>query len=100
MVRKKGVQLCHADLTLIAQTPRLAPHREEIRKNIARLLALPADCVNLKASTEEGLGLTGRAVVIKAYAVASSVVRRRPCYGPCKPLKDIERQVGGRHKRC
>ncbi|SFW61823.1 MULTISPECIES: 2-C-methyl-D-erythritol 4-phosphate cytidylyltransferase [Desulfovibrio] len=82
MVRKKGVQLCHADLTLIAQTPRLAPHREEIRKNIARLLALPADCVNLKASTEEGLGFTGRAEGIKAYAVVTAWAGARAAFAP------------------
>lgn len=72
MARQAGVRLCHADLTVIAQTPRLAPYREEIKKNIARLLALPPSCVNVKASTEEGLGFTGRAEGIKAYAVVTA----------------------------
>ena len=87
MVRQKGVQLCHADLTVVAQTPRLAPYREEIRKNIARLLALPADCVNLKASTEEGLGFTGRAEGIKAYAVVTAWAGARAAFAPPSSLQ-------------
>lgn len=90
MVRQKGVQLCHADLTIVAQTPRLAPYREEIKKNIARLLALPADCINLKASTEEGLGFTGRAEGIKAYAVVSAWAGARAAFAPPSSLhRDI-----------
>lgn len=87
MVRQKGVQPCHADLTIVAQTPRLAPYREEIRKNIARLLALPADCVNLKASTEEGLGFTGRAEGIKAYAVVTAWAGARAAFAPPSSLQ-------------
>ena len=78
MARQAGVRLCHADLTVVAQTPRLAPYREEIKKNIARLLALPQSCVNVKASTEEGLGFTGRAEGIKAYAVVTAWAETAP----------------------
>lgn len=73
MTRAAGLTLCHADLTVVAQTPRLAPFREEIRKNVARLLSLPTALVNLKATTEEGLGFTGRAEGVKAYAVVSAL---------------------------
>ncbi|MDL2207491.1 2-C-methyl-D-erythritol 4-phosphate cytidylyltransferase [Desulfovibrio sp. OttesenSCG-928-F20] len=68
-----GVRLCHVDLTVIAQTPRLAPHREAIRANIAKLLALPKEWVNVKATTEEGLGFTGEKKGIKAVALVSAL---------------------------
>lgn len=72
MVRDAGLKPCHIDMTIVAQSPRLAPYRAEIRKNVARLLALPQDCVNIKATTEEHLGFTGRAEGIKAYAVVTA----------------------------
>lgn len=70
--RDAGLTLCHVDLTIVAQTPKLAPHREEIRKNVARLLGLGTDSVNIKATTEEKLGFTGACEGIKAYAVATA----------------------------
>lgn len=73
LAREAGVTPRHADLTVVAQIPRLAPYRDEIRKNVARLLGLPPDRVNLKATTEEHLGFTGRAEGIKAYAVVTAV---------------------------
>lgn len=78
MARDAGIAPCHADLTIVTQTPKIAPHREEIRKNIARLLGLPVSDVNVKATTEEGLGYTGRAEGIKAYAVVSAVRAAQP----------------------
>ena len=70
---RAGVRLCHADLTVVAQKPRLAPWREEIRNNVASLLGLGRHAVNLKATTEEGLGFTGRVEGIKAWALVSAV---------------------------
>ena len=68
-----GVRICHADLTIVAQQPRLAPWRAEIRANVATLLGLAREHVNLKATTEEGLGFTGRGEGIKACAVVSAL---------------------------
>ena len=68
-----GLELCHVDMTLVAQKPRLAPWREEIRANVARLLGLTREQVNLKATTEEGLGFTGRGEGIKAWALVSAL---------------------------
>lgn len=68
-----GVRLVWADLTVIAQVPRVAPHRDAIRRNVARLLGLDPGAVNLKATTEEGLGFTGEKRGIKAVAVVSAV---------------------------
>jgi 2-C-methyl-D-erythritol 4-phosphate cytidylyltransferase/2-C-methyl-D-erythritol 2,4-cyclodiphosphate synthase len=63
-----GVTLTHVDLTIVAQIPKLAPWREQIRQNIARLLKLAPTQVNVKATTEEGLGFTGEKKGIKAVA--------------------------------
>jgi len=75
MARGVGCAPCHADVTIVAQVPKLAPYREEIRKNIARLMGLPTARVNVKATTEEHLGFTGRAEGIKAYAVVTARAR-------------------------
>ena len=69
---RNGLRLHHADLTIIAQTPKLAPHRDRIRKNVAALLKLPLELVNVKATTEEGLGFTGEKKGIKAVAVVTA----------------------------
>ena len=74
-VRRAGVRPCHADMTIVAQRPRLAAHKEAIRANVARLLRLPPEAVNVKATTEERLGFTGREEGIKAYAVVSALFR-------------------------
>jgi 2-C-methyl-D-erythritol 2,4-cyclodiphosphate synthase len=69
MLRERGLTVLNADLTLIAQTPKLAPHRAAMRARIAALLGLEPECVNLKATTTEGLGFLGRAEGIAAQAV-------------------------------
>jgi 2-C-methyl-D-erythritol 2,4-cyclodiphosphate synthase len=69
MLRGRSFVVVNADLTLIAQAPRLAPHREAIRSRIAQLLGLEPARVNLKATTTEGLGFLGRAEGIAAQAV-------------------------------
>lgn len=72
-VRRAGLRLCHADMTIVAQRPRLAAFKDAIRRNVARLLQLPPEAVNVKATTEERLGFTGREEGIKAYAVVSAL---------------------------
>lgn len=58
------------DATIIAQRPKMAPHIEKMRRNIAAALHLELDQVNVKATTEEGLGFTGTGEGISAQAVA------------------------------
>lgn len=58
------------DATIIAQKPKMAPYIEEMRRNIAAALHLESDQVNVKATTEEGLGFTGTGEGISAQAVA------------------------------
>jgi len=69
MLRERGLRVVNADLTVLAQAPRIAPHREAIRRAVAALLGLPGDCVNVKATTTEGLGFLGRAEGVAAQAV-------------------------------
>lgn len=69
MLRERGLTVLNADLTLIAGTPKLAPHRAAMRTRIAVLLAVAPECVNLKATTTEGLGFLGRGEGIAAQAV-------------------------------
>lgn len=73
--RREGLEIDHADVTIIAQTPRIAPHREAIAANVAKMLQLPVAAVNVKATTEERLGFTGEKKGIKVMAV---VTGRRP----------------------
>jgi 2-C-methyl-D-erythritol 2,4-cyclodiphosphate synthase len=69
MVRAAHLSVINADLTLIAQVPKLAPHREAIQVRIAQLLAVSPGQVNIKATTTEGLGFLGRGEGIAAQAI-------------------------------
>lgn len=69
-LEREGLQVGNVDATVIAQRPRLAEHIPQMRENLARVLALPEDRVNVKATTEERLGFTGREEGISAHAVA------------------------------
>lgn len=64
-----GYTIGNVDATIIAQNPKLAPYRDQMRQNVARVLAIPMDCVSIKATTEEHLGFTGREEGIAAQAV-------------------------------
>ena len=68
-VREAGWRIENLDATIIAQAPRMAPHIEAMVKNIAEDLAVPVDCVNVKATTTEALGFTGRGEGIAAQAI-------------------------------
>ena len=69
MVRKRGYVLGNADVTVIAQRPKLATYISLMRERIAAALDTGADNISVKATTEEGLGFTGRGEGIAARAV-------------------------------
>lgn len=69
LVEKKGYKLGNIDCTVIAQVPKMAPHIEAIRTNVARLLDADPTQINIKATTTEQLGFTGRKEGIAAQAV-------------------------------
>ena len=70
LVRKKGYIISNIDSTVIAQAPKLAPYIEPMRLRISDALGISADCVSVKATTEEKLGFTGQKLGIAAHAVA------------------------------
>lgn len=61
--------ICNADVTIIAQVPKISPHRETIRKSIAQILKLDETAVSVKATTSDAMGFTGREEGIAAIAV-------------------------------
>lgn len=69
MLREKGYTLGNLDATILAQKPKLAPHIPQMVKNIAGILNVPEDRINIKATTEEKLGFTGREEGMAAHAV-------------------------------
>ena len=69
LICSHGYSISNIDCTVIAQKPKLAPYIPRMKENIARVLGLDADCVNIKATTEEHLGFTGREEGIAAHAV-------------------------------
>ena len=69
-MENEGYVLGNCDITVVAQKPKLAPYIPEMRKIIARTLSCDESLVNVKATTEEHLGFTGRCEGISAHAVA------------------------------
>ena len=70
LVDREGYSIANIDATVIAQAPRLAPHIPEMRRSIARAAGIDPAQVNVKATTEEGLGFTGAGEGVAAHAVA------------------------------
>ncbi len=69
LIREKGWELGNADMTIIAQAPKMAPHIQTMRANIAADLGTDIDNISVKATTEEKLGFTGAGEGIAARAV-------------------------------
>lgn len=68
-LKGKGYRVGNVDITLIAESPKIGPHREAIRETIAKLLSLDKDAVNIKATTTERMGYCGREEGLAAHAV-------------------------------
>ena len=66
-----NVRIVNVDVAIIAQAPKLAPYMEQMKHNIASTLGIPETAVNVKATTEEGLGFTGRGEGMAAMATAA-----------------------------
>ena len=69
IVQDKGYQLVNADMTIIAQAPKMAPHIVAMCQNIADDLNVDVDCINVKATTTEKLGFEGRKEGIAVQAI-------------------------------
>jgi 2-C-methyl-D-erythritol 2,4-cyclodiphosphate synthase len=68
-ISQKGYSVSNIDCTVIAQMPKLSPYIEQMRDNLARVLEIQIDRINVKATTEEGMGFTGAKEGICAHAV-------------------------------
>ena len=68
-LEQRNYSIGNADVTLVAQAPKMAPHIESMRQNLAGDMGLSVDCLNIKATTTEGMGFTGRAEGIACHAV-------------------------------
>lgn len=66
---KEGFKILNVDSTLILEEPKLTPFKDRMRKNISESLGIPESSVNIKATTQEGVGAIGRGEAIAAYAV-------------------------------
>ena len=69
-LRERGFSVVNIDATLLAQAPKIAPYKDRMAKNLAAALGVDAEQVNVKATTEEGLGFTGDGSGMAAHAVA------------------------------
>ena len=69
MMFKKGYRIGNIDATVIAQKPKMSPHIQKMRENIAKVFKTDVENVNVKATTEEKLGFTGAELGIAAHAV-------------------------------
>ena len=70
LLRERGFTVGNVDATVLAQRPKLAPHIPQMRDNLARAMGVDPGQVNVKATTEEGLGFTGSGEGMVAHAVA------------------------------
>ena len=70
LLKAEGWRVENVDVTILAQRPKLKPHIPQMRENFARAMGVPVTAVSVKATTEEGLGFTGREEGIAAHAVA------------------------------
>jgi 2-C-methyl-D-erythritol 4-phosphate cytidylyltransferase / 2-C-methyl-D-erythritol 2,4-cyclodiphosphate synthase len=74
LVRAQGGSIGNVDVTILCETPKIAPHRDAMRRRIAEILGLEEARVSVKATTTEGLGFTGRREGIAALAAATVVL--------------------------
>ena len=70
LLGERGFSVGNVDATVLAQRPKLAPHIPQMRDNLARTMGVEPSRVNIKATTEEGLGFTGSSEGMAAHAVA------------------------------
>ena len=69
LIRKEGYEVGNVDATVLAQKPKLAPHIDAMRQNLAAAMGIDKGQISVKATTEEGLGFTGALEGIAAHAV-------------------------------
>ena len=78
MAQKENIVLKHIDLTVIAQVPKISPHKAQIKSNLMGLTGLKPEQISVKATTEEKLGFTGSKQGIKAMAMVTALKYDKP----------------------
>ena len=78
LIRDRGGLIDHVDCTVVAEEPKVAPHRDAMRAKVAEILGLPISAVSIKATTTESLGFTGRREGIAAQAIATIRLEVQP----------------------
>ena len=81
LLEEKKFLIDNIDATIIAQAPKMRPYIDTMRENIAKALKIDVNCVNVKATTEEGLGFTGTGEGISSQAICSLVSVSNYIYG-------------------
>lgn len=96
LLRQEGFLVENLDATIIAQAPKMRPYIDTMRENIAGALELDVSCVNVKATTEEGLGFTGAGEGISAQAVCMLTspfdLTAQPIQNGCEGCSGCRRQ--------
>jgi 2-C-methyl-D-erythritol 2,4-cyclodiphosphate synthase len=76
LMDKKGAAVVNLDATLILQKPKISDYIYQMRENISKILECDVECVNIKATTEEKLGFTGREEGVSAHAVVLLEIKK------------------------
>lgn len=71
LIAQKGYKANNVDAVIIAEAPKMAPHKQQMRQIISQILGLSLDDINIKATTEEGLGFTGKKEGVAAWAAVT-----------------------------
>ena len=74
LLKEKGGEIINIDITIVAETPKIKPHRENIIKKLSELLNIEESMIGLKGKTSEGLGIVGEKKAIVCYAVVSLIL--------------------------
>lgn len=69
LIANHGFHIKNADITIVAEEPKITPYREKMRSHLAEDLHIQQGCINIKATTTEGMGFTGRKEGIAAFAI-------------------------------
>ncbi len=77
LVKEAGGKINNVDITIIAETPKITPYRAELRKNLAMILSMNESDVNIKATTTEKMGFTGRKEGIACQALATVEINEK-----------------------
>ena len=70
LMKEKGLSVSNVDATIIAQAPKLAPFIPQMETTLSEIIAIPADCINIKATTTEKMGVIGQNEAMAAMCVA------------------------------